>query len=177
MPLVEPIESAPKTFVRLLVCHDCRSVDKVPDYDGPPEYDHYLEYRVQQHRTNGHPHKGILVKAEDKPDIINATVDEIEEAVRKQQPGAGEGLGEKLYDLRQDFGAEALKCWREHSRTRNCDDYRSDKKRLWLDTKAERKEEGMSLALRDRPNIWLCDHCPVHSLVEQRQRKAKGLYD
>lgn len=174
---VEPIVGPEKKYVRLLVCHECRSVDQVPDYSGPSQYDHYLEYRASQHETNGRRHKGILVKVEDNHEVINATIDEIEDAVRQSMPGAGQGLGQVMYDLRDNFQAEAMLCWKRHNRRENCEDYRADKMRLWLDTKAERKEEGLSVRRDDRPNVWLCDHCPVQSIVSQRQRAAKGLYD
>ena len=174
---VDPIEGPAKVYVRLLICHECRSVDQIPDYSGPVEYDHYLEYRARQHETNGRRHKGILVKVEDSREIINATIDELEEAVRQHTPGAGEGFGQALYDLRDNFQAEAMLCWKRHNRRENCEDYRHDNKRLWIDTKAERKEEGLSVRRDDRPNVWLCDHCPVHSVVTQRQRKAAGQYD
>jgi hypothetical protein len=174
---VDPIPAEDKTFVRLLVCHDCRSIDQVPDYSGPAEHDYYLKYRCDQHNTNGHPHRGILIKVEDRDAVIDATIDEVEEAVRQHMPGTGEGLGQVMYDLRDNYMAEAMSCWKQHNRTTNCDEYRSDRKRLWIDTKAERKEEGLSTNKRDRPNIWLCDHCPVHSEVTKRKRKAAGQYD
>lgn len=157
-------------MVRLLFCHTCHSVDELPDFDGPPEYDHYLNYRVAQHQfPSDTPHRGLLAKCADDPKYINAAIDELENTV---SPGQGSGLGQQLYDLRDNFGAEAMQCWKRHSRTDDCDDYRSEKKRLWLDTRADRKAEGMPTRREDRPNIWLCDHCPVHSMVQRRQRDA-----
>ena len=162
-------------FIRLLFCHTCRSVDQLPDYEGPAEYDYYLNYRVAQHQyAVGRPHRGLLGRVEDDPKFINAAIDELESTVNR---GQGSGLGQHLYDLRDNFGAEAMQCWKRHSRTQDCDDYRTDPKRLWIDTKAERKAEGMSTNRNERPNIWLCDHCPVHSIVQQKQRKAAGLYN
>lgn len=161
------------TFVRLLFCHDCLSVDQIPDFDGPPQYDYYLEYRVQQHQTNGHPHRGVLGRVEDKPSTIQAAVDQMAAMV---SPGEGVGLGQPLYDLRDNYKAESMQCWKRHARTSDCGDYRADKMRLWADTKADRKAEGMSVNREERPNAWLCDFCVVHSLVQQKQRQAKG-YD
>jgi hypothetical protein len=147
----------------------------VPDYDGPVQYDHYLQHKVSQHQfPNGEPHRGVLGRVEDTPQSISAAMDKMASMV---SPGQGTGLGQHLYDLKDNYKAEAMQCWKRHSRTADCGDYRSEPKRLWLDTKAERKSEGLTLNRDERPNIWLCDHCPVHSIVQQKQNKAAGLYD
>jgi hypothetical protein len=161
------------TAIRLLWCHDCRTVDQIPDFDGPPEYDHYLEYRVQQHQfPNGEPHRGILGRCDDSEVAIQAALDQMAARI---SPGEGEGLGQVLYDLRDTYKTEAMQCWKRHGRTENCGDYRSDRMRLYADTKADRKAERLPTSRDERPNAWLCDFCVVHSLVQQRQRKAKGL--
>ena len=162
-------------FVRLLFCHTCQSVDEIPDFDGPAQYDHLLEFRTRQHAfADGRPHRGILGRAENKRSAISAAIDQMANMV---VPGSGTGLGQQMYDLRDNYRAEAMQCWKAHNRTSDCDEYRSDPKRLWIDTRAERKAEGLTTNRDERPNVWLCDHCPVHSVVQQRQRKAAGLYD
>ena len=160
-------------YVRLLFCHTCQSVDEVPDFSGPPEYDFYLEYRVQQHQfPDGRPHRGVLGRAKNTPSEITAAMDHMAEMT---QPGSGSGLGEPLYDLRDNYKTEAMKCWKQHNRTSDCGDYRSDKMRLWADTRADRKAEGLATNRNERPNAWVCDFCVVHSIVQQKQRQAKGL--
>lgn len=162
-------------YARLLFCHTCKSVDQLPDYSGPAEHDYYLKHRAGQHQfPDGTPHRGLLGRVENKPEYINAAIDEMENTVNA---GEGAGLGQVYYDLRDNYQAEAMTCWKRHGRTENCDEYRSDRMRLWIDTKAERRAEGLSVSREDRPSIWLCDHCPVHSVVSQRKNKAKGLYD
>lgn len=161
-------------YVRLLFCNTCLEVEQVPDYDGPPEYDHYLNYRVQQHHTDGRPHRGFLARCENKNEIIRAAIDE---AAATRDPTAYPALGQQMYDLKQNYQAEAARCWKEHNRTLNCDEYRSDRKRLYADTRADRKAEGLSINKDDRPNAWLCDFCPYHSVVMQRQQAAKGEYN
>jgi hypothetical protein len=159
--------------VRLLFCHDDRSVDQIPDFDGPPEYDYYLEYRVQQHRfPNGEPHRGILGRCDNNETAIQAAIDQMASHVTA---GEGAGLGQPMYDLRDNYKSEAMQCWKQHNRTADCGDYRSDAKRLYADTKADRRAEHMPVSPNERPNAWLCDFCVVHSLVQQKQRKAKGL--
>jgi len=149
------------------------SCDQVPDFSGPADYDYLLQFRVDQHQfVDGTPHRGLLARCEDKPTVIQAAMDQMAATVR---PGQGTGLGQQLYDLRDNYQAEAMGCWKRHGRTSDCADYRSEPKRLWIDTRAERKAEGLSVKRDERPNIWLCDHCPVHSLVMQKKRIAAGL--
>lgn len=162
-----------QTAVRLLFCHDCRSVDKVPDFDGPPEYDYYLDNRVQQHKfPNGDPHRGILGRCDDNETAIQAAIDQMAANVA---PGEGVGLGDSLYSMRDNYKEDAMQCWKKHGRTSDCGDYRTDRMRLYADTRQARREEHMSLDKNERPNAWTCDFCVVHSLIEQKQRKAKGL--
>jgi hypothetical protein len=156
-------------------CHTCRTVEEVPDYQGPHQYDHYLEHRRAPHQfESGSPHRGVLARVENKPEYIDAAIKEMENAVA---PGSGSGLGAPLYELRETYKEGAFECWKRHNRTLDCGDYRSDKMRLFADTRVERKAEGMSTNKDDRANIWLCDHCPVHSHVVQLQRKQAGMYD
>lgn len=160
-------------YVRLLFCHTCKSCDEVPDFTGPPQHDFYLEYRVRQHRfSDGRPHHGLLGRVENTRASISAAIDHMSDTVT---PGAGSGLGQPLYDLRDNYKTEAMQCWKQHNRTSDCGDYRSDKMRLWADTKADRKAEGLATNRNERPNAWVCDFCVVHSLVQQKQRQAKGL--
>ena len=173
--LIEAEMDPGNKHVRLVFCHTCSSVNQIPDYKGPPEYDHYLRYITDQHQTEGHPHRGAMARCKDTPDMINAAIDEMENNVNEVRAGAGAGLGQAMYDLRDNNNVEAMQCWKRHSRTRDCADYRSEPKRLWIDTKADRRDAGMSTRREDRPNIWLCDHCPVHSIIQQKQNQAAGL--
>ena len=160
-------------YVRLLFCHDCQSVDQLPDYDGPVDHDYTLAHRVAQHQfPNGEAHHGIMGRAEDTPTAISAAIDQMASMVK---PGEGSGLGQPMYDLRDNYKAESMSCWKKHNRTSDCGDYRSDKMRLWADTKADRKAEGLATNRDERPNAWLCDFCVVHSLVQQKQAQARGL--
>lgn len=162
--------------LRLLICHTCHSIQELPWYEGNPDRDDTLKFRVAEHRfPDGNEHFGVLatVPAEhwEKPSHRDEIVQKIEEAAGV--PGTGVGMGETFYDVKSNFQADALQCWKEHNRTHNCEDYRSDKKRLYPDTKAERKSEGLPA---QRPNTFLCDFCPVHTLVMQRQRHEQGYY-
>lgn len=159
--------------IRILVCHTDGAVYELPWYDGPQEHDDTLNYRVSEHRD----HVGNLF-VYNKKDWEKSTYREaiLSELAKQVKPGQGTGMGESFYDLKSTFQEDAIMCWKGFGKTTDpghCD-YRKDNKRLYPDTKGDRKELGLSPT---RPNTFLCDFCPVHSLVMQKKRKAAGLYD
>jgi hypothetical protein len=167
--------------IRLLICTHCGSVQEMPDYDGPWNHDEWLTRLIKDHQGPNHPptqqtvHIG-RVDTEDwnDPAKRKGVLDKLPEEVG--MPGSGEGLGQTYYDTKSTFTEDAFNCWaREHNRTINCGDYKSDRKRLLPDTKGERRELGLSI--KDRPNTFLCDFCPYHSIVMQRARKDKFGYN
>jgi uncharacterized protein YlaI len=93
-------------------------------------------------------------------------------------PGAGSGMGTPLYDAKSNFEQDAMTCWKQHNRTQNCQDYKSQGKRLVPDTKAERRDLGLETRDRHRPTqTYLCDFCPVKSIVMQRVNSEKFRYN
>lgn len=161
------------------MCHIDGAVHELPWYEGDPERDDTLNYRISQHKfPDGSAHFGNLfvynAKDWSKSTVRQAILEEIAKQVR---PGEGTGLGQTFYDVKSNFQQDAIECWKGFGRTTDpghCD-YRKDNKRLWPDTKQDRKELGLDP--KDRPNTFLCDFCPVHSLVMQKQRAKAGLYD
>lgn len=161
--------------LRLLVCKTCSSVQELPDFEGPAMYDEWLSRIVKEHE--GHiaaPLARVEVSDWQKQSAREEIIRKLFE--RFQVPGKGEGMGSEYYDLKSTFLDDAYKCWKSFNRTTNpghCD-YKKENKRLLPDTKALRKEEGMST--KDRPSTFLCDFCPVHSIVLQKNREALGMY-
>lgn len=164
--------------LRLLICHDCESIQELPWYDGDPRQDDTLNYRVAEHRfPNGDEHRGVLA---------TVPVDHWEKASHRQEivekittasgrPGTAAGLGATYYDVKSNFQQDAITCWKKHSRTSDCAEWRGDHKRLYPDTKADRKELGLNP--KERPNTWLCDFCPVTSIYAQKRNAARGDYN
>lgn len=175
--------------VRLLFCGKCKTVEVLDDYVGPPEradeYDVILNIAVQKHQDGVEkiPHApAALVKMEqeqyDNPKIREQTIKQVQDSF-----GGGEtGLGAQAYAMRDNFRADAMACFGKHQRNPGCPDYRSAEKRLVPDTNAERRDVGMAKASeydRNDPSLtkWLCDYCPVHSMVMQKKREKAGMYD
>jgi hypothetical protein len=172
--------------VRLLICHDCHTVDVLPWYDGPPEYDDTLTYRLADHqgpmeRINGRYepawyHRGVIATVNEKSWEDPGKQIQIIDELSKAHAGGEVGLGSAVYHARSNFKEDAMACWRAHNRTTNCGDYKSDAKRLVPDTRGDRKELGLETKSRSRPGTYLCVFCPYHSVVMSRARKEQGFY-
>lgn len=166
--------------LRLLVCYTCNSIDALPWFDGPVQYDDTLNYRLSQHRfADGNPHigmNGLATVNEASWENPNLRRRILADLSKLRKGGEAEGLGQVNYDLRNTFKEDAQACWRAHNRTTDCADYKSDSKRLVPDTRGERKELGLAIKNSARPATSLCVFCPYHSVVMQRARKEQGFY-
>lgn len=157
--------------IRLLACQQCCTIEELPDFEGPAEHDHLLNNLVERHQTNGVKHIGGLFKIPaDKWADSNVQRD-VGKQIADKMSGGETGLGSSFYDLKNTFQADAMQCWKQHQRNPACSDYRSDSKRLTPGTKAERKAAGLP-EYRSNKDVYLCDFCPVQSLVEAA-RNAK----
>lgn len=161
--------------VRLLVCFECQSIEEVPWFEGPAERDETLEYRASAHaRPSGERHLGQLFVVDkvqwDDPQYRTAIVKQISD-----ERARATGLGQEFYDVKSTFSEDAMTCWKRHGRRTNCEDYKTDKMRLYPDTRGERKELGLDP--KTRPSTFLCQFCPVNSVVVQKQRAARGDYN
>jgi len=166
---------AEKEFIRLLICGHCNSVQELPWCGTDTNCNHRackepLEFRVAEHQfTDGRPHAPATLAGIDKtlwddPQYRANLLADIPTITG--WPGGGEGLGQTLYDVKATFEDDAFKCWQAHNRTTDCSDYHSESKALVPDTKAERKDLGLS---RAPTTTYLCDYCPYKSI---RQTKA-----
>lgn len=157
-------------FVRLLQCRECKTLEVVPDYEGPPEYDFLLEKLAAPHRRGGH--LGDLFKVPESEWKLPSRRAEIEQRIWNETGFTG--FDSAYYATRDTFREDALGCFQLHNRNPDCSDYHSDQKRLTPGTAAERKAAGLPKfhAVVDR---YLCDFCPVHSLVRAKQFRKLGL--
>jgi hypothetical protein len=178
--LVETSDDSKDAKIRILICKTCTSIQPLPDFEGNPDHDETLHARVAEHQYPGsRPTRGhdmelgrVSETSWNNPEKRKSMLAEIGKHVKL---GDGGGLGVELYDVKDNFMEDAMKCWRfKHGRTANCDDYKHDKMKLLPDSRAERKDLGLDPA--QRPVQYLCQYCPVESIVQQRKNKAKGLY-
>jgi hypothetical protein len=159
--------------MRLLACQQDKTIEELPDFAGPAEHDDLLNHLVSRHRTpSGQEHIGALFVVEDE-DWKDATKQaQIAQQIAAKLEGGETGLGSAFYDLKNTFQADALACFKAHNRNPACSDYKSDSKRLQSGNEAEiKRETGVTV----RSNRYLCEFCPVQSLVEAAQRRKAGL--
>lgn len=145
---------------RLLVCRDCKTLDRLPDYDGPPEHDAALSYVIERHHTygDGLTHIGSIMHIPQKD---------------YDRLGDHTQLSKELFDAedearasRDTFNEDANKCFNRHHRPdMGCIDYMEDSKRIGTPTRHPGIEP-----------MYLCHFCPVHHgyvVVEQRWRAGQ----
>lgn len=164
--------------IRLLFCMKCNTLEELPDFEGNPDDDDLLQILVDKHQSTGIPHPGQLMR-------VPASLwlnPEIKEAIAKQiyqkvAPGL-DAVMPGYYDIKSTFAEDAMTCWKQHNRPKDsCSDYGSEKKILRPDTKAERKDLGLTpVGKGTRPTTYLCQFCPMHVVVMQKKKEAAGLY-
>lgn len=166
---------------QLLVCADCGTIEHIPFFAGPMEHDQAHQARLRNHLVptaeglSTHAIAYTTVNAK-----LWATNDDfrkyITKAISDAQKTGDVGIGTALYDLRSTFEEDAMKCWRvDHGRTENCEDYKSDSKRLVPPTRDDRRELGLETRAKHiYTTSYLCDYCPFKSIAQRRVMKARG---
>ena len=164
--------------IRLLYCEDCKTIDELPDFDGPPEYDDVLEALLRRHETpSGLRHVGKLFDV----DVLVWQNEEARRGIIKQIKGGGSaGLAEfdaTFYDTRNTFFDDAMKGYGLHLRLKGaCPDWMSESKILLPDTTAERKAEGLAAPSKTPGHkVRLCDFCVVQRFMAKKAQDAMGL--
>jgi hypothetical protein len=164
--------------VRLLQCLDCKTLETLPDYQGDPREDVLLDVLTSRHVfPGGNRHRGHLHRVEARHWESPSTRAAIEKQI--QDASGWTGLDPSFYAAKDTYTQDALSCWGQHNRTRACGDYKSEAKVLTPDTLALRREVARMTKHEDvaysAPKRYLCEFCPVHSLVMQAKRRKAGL--
>lgn len=174
---------AKKDLVRLLICGHCNSVQEIPWCGTDKNCGHHacldpLNFRIAEHQfADGRPHApATLADIEKKlwndPQVRKNFLSDIPSITG--WPGTGTGLGDTMYDIKANFDADAMTCWKAHNRTTDCAEYHSDSKRLVPDTKAERRDLGLESRSKHMPtSTFLCDFCPMKSILQTKVGSAK----
>lgn len=180
VPLLDkkPPDNGPE--IRLLHCKVCDSIEELPLFDGAPENDHLLQILVDRHVfPSGEPHVGRLFRL---PQMSWESTEARKQIIEQIKGGGSAGLDEfdpEFYATRNTFQEDALKCYNAHLRpTDGCPDYESPSKRLLPNTKEDRKEVGLvDPSKAPGPKTYLCQFCPVSSVVMTKKNALRGLYD
>jgi hypothetical protein len=160
--------------IRILRCDQCRTLEELPDFEGNPDDDQVLKALINHRHTeeSGTTHVGQLMKVEkahwDSPSV--------RKEILRQLSVKTTGFDPEVYKADEGFRADAMQCWKQHLRVRECGDYKSPEKRLTPNTAKERKEAGLPKYRSDR-DVYLCDFCPAKSIVQEKVFKQRGLYN
>ena len=174
----KPIEGP---LIRLLVCLVCETIEELPDYEGPTNFDYLLEIAVEKHKfDSGEPHKGKLFKL---PVKTWANPEEKKAILEQFRKGGSAGLDDltpekNFYQTKMQFAEDAMECWQRHLQVPMCPDYESPGKRLLPDTAKERGELGLPKPEHlEGPQVYSCHFCPVHVNVTTKKRALRGMYN
>lgn len=169
-----PSETEVRAKIRLLHCHECGTIEELPDFDGPPEYDSVLEYVAGRHETNGYRHVGKLYDVEERVWELKNLRNALIEQIRGRLSSGLAAFDSSFYDTRDTLRADALSCYSAHLRPKEgCSDWRTQRKMLLPPTRQDRKEVGLSM--EGAPKRWLCDFCPVRAHYERKNNEALGV--
>jgi hypothetical protein len=169
--------------MRVLKCSRCRTIEEVPDYEGPEGGENSAEYDLPL-KFFTDPHVNGRCTREDFSTVRFPTrfwvIPKVKESVIHQLKEGAEGLdvfGTNAYAMKNNFQSDAMTCWiKDHKQTEDCDDYKSEKKLIKPDTAKERLEAGMAKEGRG-PKVYLCDYCPYKSVVQKKAFKKMGHFD
>lgn len=158
--------------IRLLHCHDCGTLEELPWYEGPADRDFALEYLLLQHETEGHRHVGKLYDVEQRVWELENLRNTIIEQIKGRGSTGLAAFDPEFYNTRDTLREDAAKCYQIHLRPKeSCVDWRSDRKVLVPDTKADRKDVGLSM--EGAPRQFLCDFCVVRSYYERKHNESR----
>lgn len=173
MPSVNPEQ------LRLLICDVCNSVQPIPWCGTEGDCSHStcmdpLNTRIAEHKhfegdTGQFARLAGIEKAVwENPEYQRAFLNDL--AVITGKAGDGQGLGAPLYEAMANYEEQAHDCWaRKHNRTTDCGDYKSAKMKLTPDTKALRKDLGLTVKDKFIPgSTYLCDYCPMKSIMQTK---------
>lgn len=181
IPLIGTSNPIDGPIIRLLMCFVCNTIEELPPHEGPPETDILLEMTVEKHEfPSGERHVGKLFLL---PFKTWANTEQ-RKAIIDQLKGQGaQGLDaldpdKNFYETKMTFAQDAMDCWRSRLQPDHCGDYQNESKRLLPKTDKERMELGLpDPAHSGAPKVYLCNFCPVHSVVTTKKRAIRGMYN
>jgi len=163
--------------ILVLACKDCMTMEEVPVDDRYPinkqDANPFLALALDKHQRP-QPHIGVLFDVDYAVWASDSGRKKIHAQVMEGL--GGKGLGEEVYAAKDNYSADAMKCFAAHNRPEGqCPDYKSGSKVIKIDVmKRERRDAGLSD--EKLPSFFLCDFCPVKSFNMMKSNQAKGLY-
>lgn len=163
--------------ILILACKDCTTMEEIPVDERYPiknqQDNPYLALALDKHQRP-QPHLGVLFDVDFA--VWNSDTGRKQIHAQVLEGLGGKGLGEEVYAAKDNYSADAMKCFQAHLKPEGqCPDYKSGSKVIQIDVmKAERREAGLSG--EKLPSFFLCDFCPVKSFNMMKSNQARGLY-
>lgn len=171
---------AEENLTGLLVCHPCKSIDEIPNYDpaeadNDPRIGHILETHLRRHPSFENrmiTDWAVLGSVPTRPWKDPAYRKDI---TAKILEGTGQtGFDSEFYDVQNTFKEEAGQCWQRHNQPAyksntqpKCPDYLDIKMEIKPNTSVDRKKAG--LPTYDETKVkrsFICEYCPYHQSVK-----------
>lgn len=174
--------NAPK--LRLFYCKICHQLIEVPWLRDPREAlahpdapDPYLDPIVEQH-MHGRPEIAEHASVMDVPVVLwnnPQERDRITQQIYAELSPGLDAIAPGYYDVKNQYSADALRCYVQHNQPKDgsCSDWHAKRKQIVPDTKAERKDLGLS-AVPDGPKQYICSFCPIAIVRQQRAYDQAG---
>ena len=167
-------------YILLLICKTCKSIEEIPylktgKYLGDGKYDQ-TDNPFLAESNAPHERKGCYGMLTDI-NFVYWMTPKIKETFTggKNMASGLDVFGTGFYDLKDNFSADAMSCWKVHNSPKGqCSDYKVDRKLLSAGTEQERKTEGLG---KSNIKVYLCDFCPVKMYNQRQAYKEKGLYE
>jgi hypothetical protein len=165
--------------LRVFYCWNCKTFDELPDYVGPAEYDDLLALLVERHQSAGIPHSCTPFRIGVKLWSMESIRQQIMKQIRSGTNGGLDELDPEYYATRSMFYEDAMQCYAKHNRPKDsCGDWKAENKRLLPKTAELRKTVGLSTPGQSSgTKVYLCDFCPMKSVVMTKVRDKAGMYD
>lgn len=169
----------------LFFCHQCHSIDEIPDYDpenanNDPRIDRIVESHYRRHPST--EDRFILEWAALAFAPTRHWKDPEYKKIIQQKLLEGMGQGgfdQDFYDTQNTFKADALECWKRHNQPAyksntqpKCTDYLSVQMEIKPNTNRERTKAGLPTYDETKAKrVFICEYCPYHQSVVLEERK------
>ena len=171
----------PTDQMRLLFCNFCKSLEEIPDYDGPEDVDPMLEELVMRHNVRDPmAHGGVELRSSPMRVAVTTkrewATDRAKVIKRVNEENLKVGFDAWVSEAVNTYAEDAMHCYRRHHRPeQGCVDWWSDSKRIGRPTPEGRAVVRESYKL-GQSDPHLCQWCPVATFVQTEINFRKGLY-
>jgi hypothetical protein len=157
--------------MRMAYCYQCNTLTKLEWYEGPPDYDVFLQHWIDDHLHGKTPDdaRGMIFRKDPSQFDHSGAGSNVEEKMVEEVRAELAVANLEVYALRDSLKEDAVKCHRRHGQPswpgKLCGSYRNDDKRV-----------GRTKNVPKDYQRHLCDFCPYEETVRVQKRWDAGQY-